>query len=136
MSHLISEQEFNRRLTELQLINESKERELQLKKEENKYKRIPKLPSTSKLMAVYCFILFNVIAIYAMVAMWHFQDLQYLGVLIADIAGQVMTYGLYANKSKAENTTGGIIYETAMHKLHQDIENVKDTEDTEEESVG
>ena len=52
-----------------------------------------------------------------MKAMWHFADLSFLGVLITDVAGQVIVYMIYALKSKAENTSGGIVYETALAKM-------------------
>lgn len=54
---------------------------------------------TSKLLAVYLFILLNVIIIYALVAMWRFADLAYLGVLITDVAAQVLVYTIYCLKA-------------------------------------
>lgn len=58
----------------------------------------PKL-ETSKLFAAYLFILLNAIVIYAMAAMWVYADLSYLGVLISDIAAQVLVYGIYCMKA-------------------------------------
>lgn len=54
---------------------------------------------TSKLIAIYLFVLLNGIVIFAMVAMWHFADLSYLGVLITDIAAQVLIYAIYCLKA-------------------------------------
>lgn len=54
---------------------------------------------TNKLIAIYLFILFNVIIIYALVAMWKLGDLSYLGVLISDIAAQVLVYAIYCIKA-------------------------------------
>lgn len=113
----ITEKEFEQKLKQLQQHNLSKERELKLLEEKNKYRKDFKLPSTSKLMAVYLFIILNVVLIFAMRAMWHFADLSFLGVLITDVAGQVIVYMIYALKSKAENTSGGIVYETALAKM-------------------
>lgn len=113
----ITEKEFEQKLKQLQQHNLSKERELKLIEEKNKYRKDIKLPSTSKLMAVYLFIILNVVLIFAMRAMWHFADLSFLGVLITDVAGQVIVYMIYALKSKAENTSGGIVYETTLAKM-------------------
>ena len=54
---------------------------------------------TSKLIAIYLFILLNAVIIYAMIAMWQFADLTYLGVLISDIAAQVLIYAIYCLKA-------------------------------------
>ncbi len=54
-----------------------------------------------------------------MIAMWHFRDLTYLGVLITDVAAQVLTYFIYTKKATRENTVGGIKYETAMKALEK-----------------
>ena len=54
---------------------------------------------TSKLIAIYLFVLLNAIVIYAMVAMWTFADFSYLGVLISDIAAQVIVYAIYCMKA-------------------------------------
>ena len=54
---------------------------------------------TSKLIAIYLFVLLNVIVIYAMTAMWCFADFSYLGVLISDIAAQVLIYAIYCMKA-------------------------------------
>ena len=59
MKKFLSEQEYQERLKDVKVLNESKKRKLLLKKEQNKYKPFHKLPSTSKLMAAYLFILLN-----------------------------------------------------------------------------
>lgn len=69
-----------------------------IKKERNKLKTKHKL-ETSKLIALYLFVLLNAIIIYAMVAMWKFTDFTYLGVLISDIAAQVLIYAIYCMKA-------------------------------------
>lgn len=78
--------------------NSQKQRQLLLKAEKDKYKS-PSRIETSKLIAIYLFALLNAIIIYAMVAMWHFADLTYLGVLITDIAAQVLIYAIYCLKA-------------------------------------
>lgn len=51
--------------------------------------------TTTKLLSYYLFILFNAILLYALIAMWHFQDLTYLGVIISDIVAQIFVFGIY-----------------------------------------
>lgn len=110
----ISEKEFQRKMELVKRENESKLRIQALREEKNKYRSKFKLPSTSKLMAVYLFIFFNVVAIYAMVAMWYFRDFTYLGVLITDLAAQALVYLIYSAKATKENVKGGISYDLAM----------------------
>jgi len=70
--------------------------ELQEQKEQcSKKKNI----ETSKVLAVYLFIILNVIVAFSMIAMWHFADLTYLGVLISDIAAQILLYAIYCVKA-------------------------------------
>ena len=64
-----------------------------LRAEKQKYNT--KHIETSKLLAIYLFVLFNVVLIYAMVAMWVMHDLTYLGVLISDFAALRLTYAIY-----------------------------------------
>ena len=51
--------------------------------------------TTTKLLSFYLFAIFNVILLYALIAMWHFGDLSYLGVIISDIVGQILVFGIY-----------------------------------------
>lgn len=92
----MTKQEFDKELARLKKLNVQKEYQNQLKTEKHKYRR--KL-ETSKLLAVYLFAVLNVIVVYAMAAMWHFKDLTYLGVLITDIAAQILIYGIYCLKA-------------------------------------
>lgn len=108
----ISEEEYNKQLRKIEQDNLTRNRKQILKHEKNKFK--PKLPSASKLMAVYLFAILNIVLVYAMTAMWHFMDLNYLGVLITDVAAQVLTYFIYSKKATIENTAGGIIYDMAL----------------------
>lgn len=92
-------------------------RKRELKAKLNSYKEPKKKFPTSKLIAVYLFILLNVVLIYSMIMMYLFRDLTYLGVLLSDIVAQVITYMIYMIKSTKENTVGGITYDTAMFNL-------------------
>lgn len=69
-----------------------------LRAEKSKYKKKIHI-ETSKLIAIYLFILLNAIVVYAMISMWKFADLSYLGVLITDIAAQILIYGIYCMKA-------------------------------------
>ena len=94
----LTEKEYESRLNEIKERNASKERKRKLK-EEKKRHRIRIKIETNKIMAIYLFILLNAIVIFAMKAMWTFSDLSYLGVLISDIAAQVIVYSIYCLKA-------------------------------------
>ena len=70
-----------------------------------------------KIVVGYLFLILNVVLIYAFVAMWHFADLTHLGLIITDIAAQVVTFLIYSRHSTAENTAGGIVFESAMQEI-------------------
>lgn len=110
----ISEKEYSAMLKRIEIDNHQHELRQKLKVEKNKYSHKFKLPSTSKLIAAYLFIVLNIVLTFSMVAMWTFQDLTYLGVLVTDVAAQVLTYFIYTLKAKAENTVGGITYDMAL----------------------
>lgn len=110
----LSQREYERKLKEVQRENESIDRYNKLKNEKRKVSIDIKKPTTDKLIAIYLFIILNVILVYSMISMWNFADLSCLGVLITDIAGQVITYYIYAKKATAQNTKGGITYDMAM----------------------
>lgn len=127
----ISEREFNSKMRVIQRRNESIDRYNKLKDEKKKVSINIKKPTTDKLIAIYLFIILNAILAYSMISMWNFADLSCLGVLITDIAGQVITYYIYAKKATAQNTKGGITYDMAMleHGL-SDVNNDVDTSDS------
>lgn len=126
----LSEKEYNLRLKNIQIKNASIKRKQDLKAERNKYKSKLKLPTTSKLMAAYLFMILNIVLIYSMVAMWHFMDLTYLGVLITDVVAQVLTYFIYSIKSLKENTASeGFVYEARMSELKEPKTTSNNTDD-------
>lgn len=127
----LSQREYDARLKQIQRMNGSRERQRRLREEERKMRIGVKLPPTSKLMAIYLFAMLNVVLIYSMVVMYVLRDLSYLGVLITDIAGQVLTYFVYSNKSVKENTASGIVYETAMRKLDAELSQRNVVDETE-----
>ena len=93
----LNKKEYEREMARAKMDNVYKQRNLALQKERNRFSK--KKLETNKLMAFYLFILLNAIIIYAMIAMWVFRDLAYLGVLISDIAGQVLIYAIYCVKA-------------------------------------
>lgn len=42
--------------------------------------------------------------------------------LLGSVIGETLSFGIYCAKSKAENTKGGIVYETTLKKLDNDDE--------------
>lgn len=42
--------------------------------------------------------------------------------LLGSVIGETLSFGIYCAKSKAENTKGGIIYETALREYNNDKE--------------
>lgn len=122
----LSEREYNSQMRQIKANNIQKERMRELKEEKNKFRRKIKLPSTSKMMAFYLFFLLNIVTVFAMVAMWVFRDLTYLGVLITDLASQILVYLIYSIKSARENSKGGITYDLALMQ-HEPIVIQKNT---------
>lgn len=94
----LTTKEYQQELEKIKKTNVQKRYKQSLKNEKKKYKKHFKI-ETSKFIAFYLFALLNVIVIYAMVAMWKFTDLSYLGVLISDIAAQILIYGIYCMKA-------------------------------------
>ena len=117
----LNDKEFQAELKRIQKDNVYKEKNKILREEREKGNEKIKLPSTSKLIAVYLFIVLNVVLIFAMVSMWHFSDLSYLGVLITDVAAQILTYCVYAYKALKENSKAGITYELAMMEKQNEL---------------
>jgi len=120
----ITEEEYKQELEEAKEENKQIEYKQKIAKEKNKYK-VKKKIETSKLIALYLFILLNSIVIYAMVAMWKFVDFSYLGVLISDIAAQVLIYAIYCMKAyKAKKSEEELKFE--REKLSGNIGDILD----------
>lgn len=94
----LSKEKYLRELEKIKIKNHQKELRQSLKDEKSKYRKKFKI-ETSKLIAIYLLLLLNAIVIYAMVSMWKFADLSYLGVLISDIAAQILIYAIYCMKA-------------------------------------
>lgn len=81
-----------RRMEEKNFIRQKKMEMKAIKRESRKKLGL----TTTKLLCYYIFIMFNVVLVYALVAMWHFADLSYLSVIISDIMGQVVLFVIYS----------------------------------------
>lgn len=123
------ELKYKRKMRTIERKGEKKLRKRELKAKRDSYKKPRKKIQTSKLIAIYLFIILNIVLSFSMISMWVFQDLSYLGVLISDVIAQVITYMIYMVKSTKENTSGGITYEMAMTELNKQ-------NSSNEESVG
>lgn len=130
---VLTENEFVKALLKVQSKNKQKEYRKLLKQERKKL--LPKWNvETSKLIAIYLFALLNAIIIYAMAAMWQFADLSYLGVLISDIAAQVLIYAIYClkayhGKKQAEKTR------LEEEKMNGHLADLQDTYETGESEI-
>lgn len=118
----LTEREFQKKLKRIKEENTQKERRMLLATEKRRYSEIPHI-ETSKLIAIYLFALLNVIVVYSMAAMWRFADLTYLGVLISDIAAQVLIYAIYCIKAyHAKKQSENMKYE--REKLNGSLSNI------------
>ena len=112
-------------MQEVKRNNMSKERKLKLKEEKKKYMPRFKLPSTSKLILFVVFLVCIEILIFCEYAMIALGDTSAMYVLIGIPASLIPIIMSYYSKSKAENTVGGVVFETAM----KEKENIENTED-------
>lgn len=117
--NIITQEEFDNELKKICEENESKERKLKLKQEKAKFKTKHKTPSTSKLVLLGVILLCLEIVIFCEYAMVHLNDTSALYALIGIPVAIAPTVVSYYMKSKAENTEGGIIYETAMAEIEK-----------------
>ena len=105
-----------------------REREYKLKEDQRHFKEThrPKF-STSKLLIIFLFINCTIIEIFTGyvtlksldIATMTFMmpDFTPLVTLIGAVVSEVIGFAIYAIKSAKENTSGGIVYETAMMNL-------------------
>lgn len=113
MSNL-TEETFLEKLHNIQERNKQKEYRRLLKEERNKSRRKIKLPSTSKIILIFGFVLCLEIIAFCEYAMLKTGDLSALYSIVGVVATFVSMVIGYFIKSKAENTVGGIVFETSM----------------------
>ena len=114
MHKTLEERAFEAELRRIRTKNRKIQRKRALRAERRKYRLRIKWPTQSKLGMWYIFISCTAVQIYSMAAMWHFADLSPLYALIGATVGEGLTYYAYTAKAKAENTTGGIVYENSL----------------------
>ena len=115
----MTKQEFEKKLHKIRRDNIDKKNKQRLKDEKKKYKKDRKLPSTSKLILIGAVALCLQIVIFSEYMMWKTGDLNALYALIGISSSLSAVVVAYYVKAKAENTAGGITYETAMENLRQ-----------------
>ncbi len=126
----ISDDEYKAQLKEIKENNKSIKRMQLLNDEKNKMKKKFRMPSTSKLV-LWAVILFSLeIVFFIEYCMVKYADFSATYALIGIPATIIPTILGYFYKSKAENTQGGIVYESAMM-----TENINDEED-DDDAVG
>ena len=119
----ISEKEYNAEMLRIKHENESKARlrKLRAEKAKGRQKKSRNIP-TSKLVLWTMVILVFGIAIWFMYESHRLCDLSQAYALLGIVASLAPVIFGYYSKSRAENTEGGIVYETAM-KEHEAIIN-------------
>ena len=119
----ISEKEYLSRMKQIQRENKYKERIANLKKEQKKYKKPIRFPSTSKLILL-AVVLINIQIIWFVEkAMMQWGDFSAAYALIGIPATLIPIIWGYYSKSKAENTSGGIVYDMAMAQAQMEPDN-------------
>lgn len=79
--------------------------------------------SFSKIAFIFMMTNCVIIEVYALVAMFRFADLSSLSTLIAAVVGECVSFLSYEYKSMKENSSQGIVYESAMKKLEHELSN-------------
>lgn len=124
----ISEKEYNAEMLRIKHENESKARLRKLKAERAKGRqKKSRSISNSKLVLWAMVILVFCIAIWFMYESHRLCDLSQAYALLGIVASLAPVIFGYYSKSKAENTEGGIVYETAMkeHEITSNSESGK-----------
>lgn len=111
----ISEKEYNAEMLRIKHENESKARirKLRAEKAKGRQKKSRNIP-TSKLVLWAMVVLVFGIAIWFMYESHRLCDLSQAYALLGIVASLAPVIFGYYSKSRAENTEGGIVYETAM----------------------
>lgn len=108
--------EYERRLEQLDRIENrlSLKRQVEEREKELGLRRSFKKPAWCKVIMVAMVIICLEIIIYTEVVMWTRGDLSALYALVGVAASLAAAIWAYCEKSKAENTKGGIVYDAAL----------------------
>ena len=108
----MTEKEYANQLREIENINQQKRYLLALKKAQRHWRPKKEKKETSKKLVIYLFVLMNVVICYCLVSMWYFRDLSCLGIIITDIAAQILAYAIYCVKAyKAKQSQENLKFE-------------------------
>lgn len=113
----LTDSQYNKQLKKIQIKNQQKEKRQKLREEKNKYKPKLKLPTTSKLLLIGAILLCLEIVVFCEYVMLKLQDSSSMYVLIGIPASLIPIILGYFHKSRAENTSGGIVFETVMSQM-------------------
>ena len=130
----LTEQKFNERMSRIQEDNIYRERARMLDEEREKGKTPRKYISMSKAVLIGIILLCLEIVIFCEYAMIALYDASSMYALIGIPAALAPTILGYYNKSKAENTEGGIVYDAAMAEIFDREFDGNEFEDTTIES--
>ena len=117
----ISDRDYNAQMKAIKRMNQSKEREMKLRKEREKYSFKLKMPSTSKIVLFVSLVLCLQIVFFCERLMVELKDTSALYVLLGIPAAMAPIIWAYFSKAKAENTKNGIVYETAMRNKDDSV---------------
>lgn len=117
----ISDRDYNAQMKAIKRMNQSKEREMKLRKEREKYGFKFKMPSTSKIVLFVSLIICLQIIFFCERLMVELKDTSALYVLLGIPAAMAPIIWAYFSKAKAENTKNGIVYETAMRNKDDSV---------------
>lgn len=130
----MTNKEFETRKRKIELKNRNIRQQKKLKELKNKYKKKKKKLSMSKLIILLVLLFCSEIAIFAEIFMWHYANSDAMYSLIGIPIALMPTLIAYFNKSKAENTSGGIVYDMAM--LNSGIQSEEQCSDDSDNAVG
>lgn len=116
----LSKQDYEKKLALIRRDNASEARKLSLRKEKSKYSRFPKLPSTSKMLLWAVVLLCVEVVVFCEYVFLQTKDTSFIYALAGVPTVLVPAILSYNNKSMHENTSGGIVYETAIQKMNTD----------------
>lgn len=117
----ISDRDYNAQMKAIKRMNQSKEREMKLRKEREKYGFKLKMPSTSKIVLFLSLVICLQIIFFCERLMVELKDTSALYVLLGIPAAMAPIIWAYFSKAKAENTKNGIVYETAMRNKDDSV---------------
>lgn len=116
---LLDDKTFQKRLEKEKTNRIIRERKQQIEEERRKCRKIRKKPTTSKLLLASAFLISIEILIFCEIAYLFYPDPGILATLIG-VPVTIVPIALgYLRKSTAENTAGGIVYDSAMANYNE-----------------